>query len=59
MIRPTLVSLISPVPHYGIRSKLVLLESYDHGESSAASCKDLGSELVEDVEFYRKSIKGA
>src|SRR5258708_27341134 len=42
MIRPILVSPISPVPHYGNRPKLVSLESYDHGESNAVGCKDFG-----------------
>src|SRR5258705_4405688 len=59
MIRPILVSPISPVPHYGNRSKLVSLESYDHGESNAVGCKDFGSELAEDVGIYRETIKGA
>ncbi len=59
MIRPILVSLISPVPPYGIRPKLVLLESYDHGESNAVGCKDFGSELAEDVRIYWETIKGA
>ena len=52
MIRSILVSLISPVLHYGIRPQLVSLESYDHGESNVVSCKDFGSELIEDVGFY-------
>jgi hypothetical protein len=59
MIRPILVSPISPVPHYGNRPKLVSLESYDHGESNAVGCKDFGSELAEDVGIYRETIKGA
>ena len=59
MIRPILVLLISPVPPYGVRPKLVSLESYDQGESNAVGCKDFGSELVEDVGFYRETIKGA
>jgi len=59
MIRPILVSPISPVPHYGNRPKLVLLESYDHEESNAVSCKDFGSELAEDVRIYRETTKGA
>ena len=59
MIRPILVLSLSPVPHYGIRSKLVSLESYDHEEFNAVSCKDFGAELVENVGFYRKAIKGA
>ena len=59
MIRPFLVSLISPVPHYGLQSKLISLESHDHGESNAISCKVFGSELVEDVGNYRVTIKGA
>src|SRR5258708_22410259 len=42
MIRPILVSPISPVPHYGNRPKLVSLETYDHGESNAVGCKDFG-----------------
>ncbi len=59
MIRPILVLLISPIPHYGIQPKLVSLESYDHGESNVVGCKDFGSELVEDVGFYWEIIKGA
>src|SRR5260370_41580054 len=59
MIRTILVSPISPVPHYGNRPKLVSLESYDHGESNAVGCKDLGSELAEAVGIYRETIKGA
>src|SRR5258708_35464887 len=59
MIRPILVSPISPVPHYGNRPKLVSLESYDHGESNAVGCKGFGSELAEDVGIYRETIKGA
>ena len=59
MIRPVLVLLISPVPPYGVQPKLVSFESYDHGKSNAVSCKDFGSELVEDVRFYRETIKGA
>ena len=59
MIRAIHVLLISPVPHYGIRPKLVSLESYDHGESNVVGRKDFGSELVEDVGFYRETIKGA
>ena len=59
MIRLFLVLLISPVPHYGIQSKLVLLESYDHGKSNAISCKGFGSEFVEDVGNYQVTIKGA
>jgi len=59
MIRPILVLLISPIPPYGVRTKLVSLESYDQGESNAVGCKNFGSELVEDVGFYRETIKGA
>src|SRR5258708_15435524 len=59
MIRPILVSHISPVPHYGNRPKLVSLESYDHGKSNAVGCKDFGSELAEDVGIYRETTKGA
>src|SRR5258705_11141896 len=59
MIRPILVSPISPIPHYGNRQKLVSLESYDHGESNAVCCKDFGSELAEDVGIYRETIKEA
>src|SRR5258708_35410236 len=59
MIRPILVSPISPVPHYGNRPKLVSLESYDHGASNAVGCKDFGAELAEDIGIYRETIKGA
>src|SRR5258706_2020425 len=59
LIRPILVSSISPVPHYGNRPKLVSLESYDHGESNAVGCKDFGSELAEDVGIYRETINAA
>src|SRR5260221_9730973 len=59
MIRPILVSPISPVSHYGNRPKLVSLESYDHGESNAVGCKDFGLEFAEDVGIYRETIKGA
>src|SRR5260370_40421067 len=59
MIRSILVSPISSIPHYGNRPKLVSLESYDHGESNAANCKNFGSELAEDVGIYRETTKGA
>ena len=42
MIRPILVSLISPILHYGIRPNLVSTESHVHGESNAVVFKGFG-----------------
>jgi len=53
MIRPSLISSISPLLQYGFWPNLVPTESYDKGESNGASCKVFGVELTEEVGFYR------
>src|SRR5258708_5429358 len=54
MIRPNLVSLISPLPPYGFRTNLVPTERSIRGESNAVGCKKFGGELAEDVGYYRE-----
>ena len=54
MIRPSLVSHISSLPHYGIRPNLISTESYVQGESNGVDCKEFGGELIEDVGYYRR-----
>ena len=53
MIRPRLISSISPPPQCRFWSNLVSTESYDQGESNGVGCKKFGGELAEDVGFYR------
>ena len=53
MIRLHLVSLISPLPPYGIRTNLVPTERSFRGESNAVGCKRFGEELG-DVGYYRE-----
>src|SRR5258708_25818398 len=54
IIRLDLVSLISPLPSYGIWSDLVPTESSFQGASNATCYERFGEELVEDVGYYRK-----
>src|SRR5258708_40254955 len=59
MIRPSLISSISPPSQYGIRPNLVPTESYDEGKSNSAGCKVFGGELTEDVGFYQRINQSA
>ena len=59
MIRPSLISSISPLPQYGFWPNLVPTESYDEEESNGASFKVFGGELTEDIGFYRRINKSA
>ncbi len=52
MIRPSLISSITPLPQYGIRPTLISTESFDQGESNGTSCKGFGGELTKDFGFY-------
>ncbi|SRR5258708_9493039 len=54
MIRPSLISSISPLPQYGFRPNLISTESYNLGKSNGAGFKEFGGELTEDVGFYRR-----
>ncbi len=54
MIRPHLISFISPLPQWEFRSNLIPTESWDRGASNGGGCKEFGEELVEDVGFYRR-----
>ncbi len=54
MIRPNLISLISPHPPYGLQTNLVSTERSFQGESNVVNCKKFGGELAEDVGYYRE-----
>src|SRR6266436_5891092 len=54
MIRPSLISFISPLPHYGCRSNSIPTESYVQGESNGAGCKEFGQELAKDIGYYQR-----
>src|SRR5258708_34621575 len=53
MIRPSLISSISPLPQYGFRPYVISTESYVQGEPNGVGCKKFGRELAEDVGYYR------
>src|SRR5258707_8402313 len=53
MIRPSLISSISPLPQYGFRPNVISTESYVQGEPNGAGYKKFGQELAEDVGYYR------
>src|SRR5258708_2501122 len=53
MIRPSLISSISPLPQYGFRPNLMSTESYVRGESNGVGCKEFGWELAEEVGYFR------
>ncbi len=42
MIRPSLISSISPLPQYGFRPNLISTESYVQGKSNGVGCKEFG-----------------
>jgi len=42
MIRPNLISSISPLPQYGFRPNLISTESYVQGESNGVGFKEFG-----------------
>jgi len=54
MIRPSLISSISPLPQYGFRPNVISTESYVQGEPNGAGYKKFGQELAEDVGYYRR-----
>ncbi len=53
-MRLDLVSLISPLPSYGLSPNLVPTESSFQGTSNATGCERFGEELAENVRYYRK-----
>ena len=59
MIRPSLISSISPLPQYGFWPNLVPMESYDEGKSNGASCMVFEWELTKDVGFYQRINQSA
>ncbi len=54
MIRPNIISVISPHPPYGFQTYLVSTERYFQGESNAVNCEEFGGELGEDIEYYQE-----
>src|SRR5258708_37721750 len=54
MIRLHLVSLISLLLPYGLRTNLVSTERSIRGESNAVGCRTFGEELAEDIGYYRE-----
>jgi len=54
MIRPSLISSISPLPQYGFRPNVISTESYVQGEPNGVGYKKFGQELAEDVGYYRR-----
>src|SRR5258708_17712534 len=52
MIRPSLISSISPLPQYGFWSNMISTESYVQGEHNGIGCKKFGQELAKDVGYY-------
>src|SRR5258708_15420928 len=52
MIRPSLISSISPLPQYGFWPNVISTESYVQGEPNGVGYKKFGQELAEDVGYY-------